>query len=78
MSLLDTFRIELTSPYGAKSIPIGDCTPAEARSWAGTKERDVRFVRMLIENLPPDEKIRKYVKADAAEAIYARVMKSDV
>lgn len=74
LSLLDTFRIDLSSPYGTRSISIGDCTPTEAKSWAGGKKRDIRFVEMLIENLPPNEKIRKHRQASDVEAFYAEAL----
>lgn len=71
LSLLDTFKIELTGANGSISIAIGDCTPSEADAWAGSRERDVRFVRLLTRNLPRDKKIRQLRTADDVDAIYA-------
>lgn len=68
-SLLDTFRVN--------GSPIGDITPREATAWAGARERDARFVRALVENLPPDEPIRKWRTADEAEALYAKAETGD-
>lgn len=77
-SLLDTFRIEVPAAYGKMSISIGDCTPTEALSWVGARERDSRFVRLLVQNLPPDEKIRKHRRdAGAVAAFYAEAMRPD-
>jgi hypothetical protein len=77
-SLLDTFRIELPAAYGRMSIPIGDCTPKEAMSWVGATERDIKFVRLLTQNLPPDEKIRKHSKdLDIIDSLYAQAMRSE-
>lgn len=66
-SLLDSFKVNGQS--------IGDVTAREATAWAGSRERDARFVRMLTENLPQDEKIRKYRTADEAAALYAKAEK---
>ena len=63
MSKLDTFVVN-----GQK---IGDLTAAEATRWAGARERDARFVRMLTANLPPDRPIRQFISADEADKIYA-------
>lgn len=64
LSLLDTFKVNGQS--------IGDLTSAEAVRWAGSRERDARFVRMLTANLPPDQPIKKYRTGDEAAAIYAQ------
>jgi hypothetical protein len=61
-SILDLFVIN-----GRK---IGDCTPAEARGWASARRRDVRFVEMMIANLPDGEPIRRWRTADEADALY--------
>lgn len=76
-SLLDTFRIELPAAYGRVSMSIGDCTPKEAMSWVGAKEKDIKFVRLLTKNLPDNERIRKHRDADAVEAIYAEAMRPE-
>ena len=65
LSMLDTFKVN--------GQPIGDLTPTEANKWAGARERDARFVRMLTQNLPPDQPIRKYrTDADEVAAFYAK------
>lgn len=63
-SLLDTFVIN--------GQPIGDVTAREASAWASSKERDSKFVRLLVENLPPDQPIRKYRTDDDAASLYAK------
>jgi len=63
LSLLDTFIVNGQS--------IGDLTSEEAIKWAGSRERDARFVRMLTANLPQDQPIRKYRSdPDEVQAIY--------
>lgn len=69
LSLLDTFL--------ANGQPIGNLTPDEANRWAGSRERDARFVRMLTANLPPNQPIRKYRTADEAAALYAQAETAD-
>ena len=64
LSLLDTFKVN--------GQAIGDLTSAEAIKWAGSRERDARFVRLLTANLPLSEPIRKYRTGDDAAAIYAQ------
>jgi len=64
LSKLDTFLIN-----GRK---IGDCTPEEAEGWAGSRERDAKFVRMLIHGLPPDKPIRDSIKGEEADSIYEK------
>ena len=63
-SLLDTFRVN--------GQAIGNLTAREAVQWAGSRERDARFVRLLVENLPPDLPIRRFRTADEAAELYAR------
>lgn len=60
-SLLDTFKIN--------GKAIGDATPAEANRWAAKRECDAKFVRLLTQNLPPNEPIRKFRTAEAAVEI---------
>ena len=64
LSLLDTFKVN--------GQAIGDLTAAEANKWAGSRERDARFVRLLTANLPPDQPIRKYRTPDDTQALYAQ------
>jgi len=64
LSLLDTFKVNGQS--------IGDLTSAEAVKWAGSRERDARFVRLLTANLPPDQLIKKYRTGEDAAALYAQ------
>lgn len=61
-SLLDTFLVN--------GQPIGDLTSREASAWAGSRERDARFVRLLVANLPPDAPIRKYRTGEDARSLY--------
>lgn len=69
VSMLDTFRVN-----GQR---IGDVTPREANEWAGSRERDARFVRALTANLPADVPIRRYRTPDEANAIYQEVAAND-
>lgn len=62
-SLLDTFQVN--------GMPLGDVTAREASKWAGARARDARFVRLMAENLPPDDPIRKWRTAEDATAAYA-------
>jgi hypothetical protein len=62
-TLLDTFRVN--------GQPIGDLTVREATAWAGKRARDARFVRLLTDNLPPDDVIRKWRTGDDAARMYA-------
>ena len=64
LSRLDTFVVN--------GRPIGDLTPEEARGWASSRERDARFVRMLIANLPPNRPIREFVRGQEADELYQR------
>ena len=60
--------------------PIGDCTVAEVRAWAGDRKksmleagRDMRFALSLVSTLPSGAIIRDYYKNGAeVDAIYAR------
>lgn len=62
-SLLDTFTVN--------GQPIGDLTPREANAWAGARERDARFVRLLTANLPDSLPIRRYRTGAEAAELYA-------
>ena len=64
LSKLDTFLVN-----GQK---IGDLTPHEALGWAASRERDVRFVRMLVQNLPLGRPIRESVAPETADELFAR------
>lgn len=64
LSKLDLFKIN--------GRPVGDLTPDEARGWLQSHDRDGRYVRMLITNLPPNRPIREFIKPDEADAIYER------
>ncbi len=66
-SLLDSFKVNGQS--------IGDVTAREAMAWAGSRERDARFVRMLTENLPQDQPIRKFRTPEEAASIYSKAEK---
>lgn len=61
-ALLDTFRIN--------GKPLGDVTARRASAWATRRERDARFIRLLVQNLPPDDPIRKWRTADQAREMY--------
>jgi hypothetical protein len=54
-SKLIAFRIMTQS--GEK--PIGDCTAGEAGDWVCPRERDNRFVRLLITGLAPNQVIKE-------------------
>jgi hypothetical protein len=62
-TLLDTFRVN--------GQPIGDLTVREATAWAGKRARDARFVRLLTDNLPAGDVIRKWRTGDDAARMYA-------
>lgn len=62
-SLLDTFTVN--------GRPIGDLTAREASQWAGARERDARFVRLLTDNLPAGDVIRKWRTGEDAARMYA-------
>jgi hypothetical protein len=62
-SLLDTFQVN--------GMPLGDVTAREASKWAGARARDARFVRLMAENLPPNDPIRKWRTPEDATAAYA-------
>lgn len=64
LSLLDTFKINGRS--------IGDCTPEEAIRWAGARERDAAFVRMLTANLPAGRPIRDFRRPEDTQELYDR------
>ncbi len=64
LTLLDTFRVN--------GRAIGDLTPEEANAWAGSRERDARFVRLLTANLPPGHIIREFRTGDEATQLYAQ------
>jgi hypothetical protein len=64
LSLLDTFKINGRS--------IGDCTPEEAIRWAGARERDAAFVRMLTANLPAGRPIREFRRPEDTQELYDR------
>ena len=62
LSLLDTFKVN--------GRPVGDLTAGEANAWAGSRERDAKFVRLLTQNLPADQPIRKFRTGDEAASLY--------
>jgi hypothetical protein len=62
LSLLDTFRVN--------GQPIGKVTSIEAMKWAGARERDARFVRLLTANLPPNRPIGEFRTPEDTQAIY--------
>lgn len=64
LSMLDLFKIN--------KKPIGDLTSREATAWAGSQERQTRFVRLITQNLPPDLPIRKFITPEEADALYER------
>lgn len=63
LSKLDDFMVN--------GQPIGDLTPEEANGWAGSRERDARFVRLLTAGLPSGKPIRQFRKGDEADKLYA-------
>jgi hypothetical protein len=62
LSKLDTFIVN--------GHPIGDLTPIEALGWAMSRERDVRFVRMLVGGLPVDRPIRDSLTGEEADGMW--------
>ena len=69
LSLLKTFRV------GQK--PIGKCTSREANEWAERRNQDVKFVRLLTQNLPLDEPIGKYRNDEYANEAFVRSKSDD-
>ena len=65
-TLLDTFMIEVKAKNGSVSMKLGDCRPSEARGWAMTQRRDVRFVELLTQGLSDDKPIREQLTPEAA------------
>lgn len=61
-SLLRTFLVN--------GQPLADVTVEEAASWARSRERDARFVRLLTDGLPPGAVIGRYVTDEDAERAY--------
>jgi hypothetical protein len=62
LSKLDSFMVN--------GQPIGDLTPEEANGWAGSRERDASFVRMLTAGLPPGRPIRLSRNGDDVDALW--------
>ncbi|MBX6392472.1 MAG: hypothetical protein IRY96_03285 [Burkholderiales bacterium] len=71
--------IALAAPTVARSLlrtflvngqPLAEVTVEEATSWARSRERDARFVRLLTEGLPPGAVIGRYVTDEDAERAY--------
>lgn len=67
LSMLDKFKVN--------GQPIGDLTPVEAVAWAASRERDVRFVKLLTAGVPEDRRIRDHVRPDEADKLYERAQK---
>lgn len=64
--LIDTFLINNT--------PLGDVTVGEALDWADAQHRNARFIKTLLDGLPPERKVRDVRTAEDVEAVYERVM----
>jgi hypothetical protein len=62
LSKLDTFMVN--------GRPVGDCTPEEAEGWAASRERDAKFVRLLISGLPLSRPIRESITGEEADTTY--------
>lgn len=61
-SLLRTFLVN--------GQPLAEVTVEEAVSWARSRERDARFLRILTDGLPPGAVIGRYVTDEDAERAY--------
>lgn len=61
-SLLDTFIVN--------GRPVGDVTVEEADRWAAARERDGRFVKLLIHGLPHGSVIRTHITESDAQRIW--------
>jgi hypothetical protein len=61
-SHLDTFKI--------RDVPIGDYTPEEVVKELVTLERNTRFMRLVIADVPPRGIIRQYVSPEQAAAYW--------
>lgn len=64
LSMLDTFKVN--------GQPVGDCTPEEAEGWATSRERDARFIRMLIQPCPPGRPIRESWLGEDADRLFEK------
>ena len=53
--------------YKINGMPLGDCTTGEAERWAYSRERDARFIRLLIYGLPDNVKIRDHRTEEDAQ-----------
>jgi hypothetical protein len=62
-SLLDTFMVN--------GRPVGDVTVEEADRWVAGRERDARFVKMLITGLPHGATIRTHITEADAKRIWS-------
>lgn len=69
-SVLDTFLID--------GKPIGDCTSREANAYADKHVRRNRFIRLLTQNLPPDDPIKKHRDPDLADRLCEEVGAKDL
>lgn len=68
LSLLDTLKIE--------GRAIGEWGVGEARTWARRTGINVRFVEMLTANLPLEDTIGRWIKADEADEIWKRAQET--
>ena len=64
------YRGGLLEHFQINSRPLGDTMPVEAIAWAEAQGRNVRFVRMVVANLPPDLPIRRFRDAAELQALY--------
>jgi len=62
LSKLDTFL--------CNGRPVGDMTPEEAEKWAGSRDRQAKFIRLLIAGLPPNRPIRESIAGEEADTTY--------
>lgn len=70
VALSNVVRRSLLDSFPINKQPIGDVGRDEAEAWLVSHDRDGRFVRMLIQGVPPKGRIRDYVTPEEAERIY--------
>lgn len=63
-------RLSRLETFTVNGQPIGRLTPREALGWAGARERDARFVRLLCANLPPDSSIAAFRTPEDADRLW--------
>jgi hypothetical protein len=74
-AIAEVHRLSMLDKFQINGKPIGELTPLEARKWAQSRKRDVRFVELLTANLPPDRLIKEFILPSEADAVYERAQR---